>query len=119
MLKLEEISIWYPPVVQLLNLSDVVSSGWNKKLDRVSFSRTACFYHPPALTCEDYLKLGMPQLHSSRSSKCKRLTAHSKCARSKLHLLTPDAVRLLTEYYSNDFSTLNYTKWNGFDAFIL
>ena len=119
-LKLEEMSAWFPKIVKLLNIESFVIHGWK----RYAFSATHatldhpaddCFYSPPEWSCSRYIAQRLPEQATKRKTleSCLKFSAHSTCAAVAVHLLTPEVVAIINTYYKHDFEMFNYELWDG------
>mmetsp|Transcript_14561 Transcript_14561/g.19971 ORF Transcript_14561/g.19971 Transcript_14561/m.19971 type:complete len:188 (+) Transcript_14561:733-1296(+) len=102
-LKIETMPHWYEALINLLDLRDEASSGW----DYSSYWRPAvngvmpekCFYAPPGKTCQDMFTHPVPGDGSTTNRRLKKQkhkkTVHVKSLSSKIH-----------EFINETFNTL-------------
>mmetsp|Transcript_23901 Transcript_23901/g.62078 ORF Transcript_23901/g.62078 Transcript_23901/m.62078 type:complete len:373 (-) Transcript_23901:214-1332(-) len=115
LLKTEEQDLWYPCMVQYLELGSVMSSpGWR------TFTGKHCFHHPAGKTCEQALELPSKAalLAGSKDATLATGTLHATSAWSRLYdHYTSAAAEIVTRLYAKDFEILNYPTWDGIGNF--
>jgi hypothetical protein len=109
-LKVEQMSIWYPSFVKKYDLYAMVEHGWNNLGGHSSVEE--CFYHPQTLSCKTYRKLGYPITRNFEV--CNFTTPKAfRCSLSHMEDLNQNDVDILTTFYMKDLIALNYPTWNG------
>eukprot|EP00597_Dinobryon_sp_UTEXLB2267_P000424 CAMPEP_0170075498 /NCGR_PEP_ID=MMETSP0019_2-20121128/12629_1 /TAXON_ID=98059 /ORGANISM="Dinobryon sp., Strain UTEXLB2267" /LENGTH=152 /DNA_ID=CAMNT_0010286515 /DNA_START=707 /DNA_END=1165 /DNA_ORIENTATION=+ len=116
-LKIETMPHWYEPLIDLLDLRDDASWGW----DYTSYWRPAvngeapdkCFYAPPGKTCKDMFH------YNSTNNVKRRMTEHQKIVHvknsgSKLKLHYNDtSVKRISKFAKCDLRAFGYPEWDG------
>eukprot|EP00873_Tetraselmis_striata_P015174 jgi/Tetstr1/435438/TSEL_024344.t1 len=137
-LKVEDIHVWYPDLVSLLGLEDVVSHGWDHASEpTVPEGTPPCFYPLPGKTCDltdliiEHHSASVEALreygaHSPRASIPSReekpawMTAatshhaHNADAQVMAYYNNEEVVKLATEFLREDLERFGYRKmrWN-------
>ena len=110
-LKVEQMSLWYPSMVNKFNLSEIVMQGWNN-IGESHSSRDSCFYHPRVMSCSEYHRLDYPV--TNQFDVCNFTNPrHSRCSVSHMEDLDEQVVDALTLFYMEDLEAFNYPTWNG------
>jgi len=105
-LRIEEMPIWYEAVIDLMGLR-VAAQSYGKGKDP-----TACFFHPPNVSCDEIFRTGEPRSYSSASFS--HADSHATYASEKmLDEYTPLAARAATTLYRADVLQFGYRLWDG------
>ena len=108
-LRIEEMPIWYEAVIDLMGLR-VAAQSYGKGKDP-----TACFFHPPNVSCDEIFRTGEPRSYSSASFS--HADSHATYASEKmLDEYTPLAARAATTLYRADVLQFGYRLWDGIVA---
>jgi len=101
-LKLEEMSTWFPSFAEELGLTenDLSGSKWT------SFSGQPCYYTSTG-DCADMLKTIEKTDHVVLDH------VHATSASSQTAVYTPEAAALVYKFYKKDFEILGYPLWDG------
>eukprot|EP00873_Tetraselmis_striata_P015884 jgi/Tetstr1/436148/TSEL_024995.t2 len=95
-LKVEETNQWYTPLVNKLNLTEYVDSGWPGK---------RCFFSPPDAPCDGQ------RMDDTGHFTSVDWDRHSTGAAATLaNAYTPVALKLVTELYAEDIAAFGYPK---------
>lgn len=110
-LKVEELSMWYPAFVKRYKLQSVVEDGWDTLSEHHS-SVEKCFYHPRGMTCDTYKSLEYPvtRQHDVCNFTNPKLF---RCSLSNIEDLVKEDTDALTEFYFEDLIAFGYPSWNG------
>jgi len=125
-LKIETMPQWYEPLIDMLDLRDEASWGW----DYTSYWRPAingetpdkCFYTPPGKTCKDMFNYPAPEskaIHTvqRRMNEQKEKVIHVKNSGTKLkQYYNETSVKRITTYAKCDLLAFGYPEWDGTNA---
>eukprot|EP01025_Chloroclados_australasicus_P026027 TRINITY_DN25854_c0_g1_i1.p1 TRINITY_DN25854_c0_g1~~TRINITY_DN25854_c0_g1_i1.p1 ORF type:complete len:405 (-),score=-2.23 TRINITY_DN25854_c0_g1_i1:296-1510(-) len=107
-LKSELISQWYSSIISILNLTEVVMSGWPDEDN--------CFLSVPQLQCNGPSLQYQQNQNIEQESTQNRKSSHLHNRRSAQHITqvyTQLDVQLVSEIYNSDLVGLQYPLWDG------
>lgn len=115
-LKSERQQFWYPCLVRMLGVEQLVSSGWSE----FTHGQRTC-YNAPRGSCDTALELPTEEelaMYDGRGELKHEGTLHATSAWVRLaEHYTPRAADIVTKLYAEDLKMLRYPVWDGVSEF--